>query len=193
MKNKTVFLIMSSLFAILTAIGAQIRIPFPFVPLTLQTFLVVLSGLVLGPVAGAVSQVVYIVMGLLGLPVFAGGGGLHYIFHPTFGFLAGFVPGAWIAGKMARKIRSGNIWTYVPACTTATAVIYICGLSVLYFNLNFIAGKSLPFGSIIRMGLLPFLPGDLFKIFGAAFLADKVLPVLHHADLFNTADSRENP
>ncbi len=193
MKNKTVFLTMSSLFAILTAIGAQIRIPFPFVPLTLQTFLVFLSGLILGPVAGAVSQAAYVVMGLLGLPVFAGGGGLHYIFHPTFGFLAGFVPGAWIAGKMTRRIRTGNMWTYVPACTAATAVIYICGLSVLYFNLNFIAGKSLSFGSIIRMGLLPFIPGDLFKIFGAAFLAAKVLPVLHHADLFNAADTRESP
>lgn len=192
MKNKTVFLTMSSLFAVLTAIGAQIRIPFPFVPLTLQTFLVVLSGLILGPVAGSVSQLAYIAMGLLGLPVFAGGGGVHYIFHPTFGFLAGFIPGAWIAGKMAGKIRSGNIWAYVPACIAATAAIYICGLSVLYLNLNFIAGKSLSFGTIIRMGMLPFIPGDVFKILAAAFLAAKVLPLLHHADQFNVADSRGN-
>ncbi len=193
MKNRTVFLVMSALFAILTGIGAQIRIPFPVVPLTLQTFLVILSGLILGPVGGAVSQLAYLAMGLLGLPVFTGGGGIHYIFHPTFGFLTGFVPGAWIAGIMAQKIRSGNIWAYFPACIAATAVIYICGLSVLYFNLNFVAGKTISVVSIIRMGMLPFIPGDLFKIFAAAFVSAKVVPVLYHAGLFSFSDSQQNP
>ncbi len=193
MKNRTAFLVMSALFAILTGIGAQIRIPFPVVPLTLQTFLVILSGLILGPVGGAVSQLAYLAMGLLGLPVFTGGGGIHYIFHPTFGFLAGFVPGAWIAGTMAQKIRSGNIWDYLPACIAATAVIYICGLFVLYFNLNLIAGKTISVVSVIRVGMLPFIPGDLFKIFAAAFVSAKVVPVLYHAGLLSLSDSQQNP
>lgn len=183
---------MCALFAILTALGAQMRIPFPVVPLTLQTLMVILSGLLLGPSGGLVSQVVYLFMGLVGLPVFTGGGGVHYVFHPTFGFLVGFVPAAWIAGHLARKKRSAGFWGYVPACVAATLVIYLCGISVLYLNLNFVAGKSVTFLQVVRIGMIPFIPGDMVKTAAASLLAAKIVPVLLSSGIIVPHESSGN-
>ena len=83
MRNKTYKMILVSIFAALTAVGAFIKIPLPPVPFTLQVFFVILSGLLLGSRMGLASQIVYIALGLVGVPVFTEGGGLQYIFHPT--------------------------------------------------------------------------------------------------------------
>ena len=82
MRNKTYKMILVSIFAALTAVGAFIKIPLPPVPFTLQVFFVILSGLLLGSRMGLASQIVYIALGLVGVPVFTEGGGLQYIFHP---------------------------------------------------------------------------------------------------------------
>ncbi|HCD71273.1 MAG TPA: BioY family transporter, partial [Thermovirga lienii] len=81
-------MVLAAMFAVLTTVGAYIRVPMPVVPFTLQTAFVLLAGVLLGSRIGALSQVLYIIIGLLGLPVFAGGaGGLQTVFRPTFGFL----------------------------------------------------------------------------------------------------------
>ena len=87
---KTRRLIYISIFAILTAVGARIAVPLPLVPFTLQTMFCMLAGLLLGPKYGAASQAFYMFMGLLGVPVFTGGGGLSSIFMPSFGYVIGF-------------------------------------------------------------------------------------------------------
>ena len=89
--------VLAALFAALTAVGAQIRIPFPLVPLTLQTPFVLAAGLVLGPRGGMWAMGLYLLMGLFGLPVFAGAGGPQVVLLPTFGFLLGFVGAAGAA------------------------------------------------------------------------------------------------
>ena len=93
-----------SIFAILTAIGARIAVPFPLVPFTLQTMFCMLAGLLLGPKYGAASQAFYMMMGLVGIPVFTGGGGLSSIFMPSFGYVVGFVACAWITGTVSLKL-----------------------------------------------------------------------------------------
>ncbi|MDD5421369.1 MAG: biotin transporter BioY, partial [Synergistaceae bacterium] len=87
---KTRRIIYISIFAILTAIGARIAVPLPLVPFTLQTMFCMLAGLLLGPRYGAASQAFYMFMGLIGVPVFTGGGGLSSIFMPSFGYVVGF-------------------------------------------------------------------------------------------------------
>jgi len=87
-----------SFFAALTAVGAFIRVPFLYVPLTLQTFFVLMAGNLLGSRFGAASQFVYLVIGLMGLPIFANGGGPGYILQPTFGYLLAYPLAAVIAG-----------------------------------------------------------------------------------------------
>src|SRR5512138_1804581 len=84
------------LFADLTAVAARISLPLPPVPLTLQTAMVLLAGAFLGARAGMLAMLLYLAMGLAGLPVFAGGGGPAYVLAPSFGYLVGFLPGAWV-------------------------------------------------------------------------------------------------
>ena len=89
------------LMAALTAAGAFIRIPLPNVPITLQLPFVCIGSAYLGGRRGAASQAIYLAVGLMGFPVFAKGGGPQYVFEPSFGFLLGFIPGAFIIGRIA--------------------------------------------------------------------------------------------
>lgn len=93
-----------SLFALLVGIGAHIRIPLSFVPITLQTMMVMLAALLLGARRGALAMSMYMMMGLLGLPVFTLGGGIHNIMSPTFGFIVGFIPAAWLTGFISERL-----------------------------------------------------------------------------------------
>ena len=165
---------LASLFAVLTAVGAFIRIPFPFVPMTLQTLFVFLSGAILGSRAGALSQILYVGMGLIGLPVFTGGGGPQYILHPTFGYLVGFILGAWVIGFITEMFEKPSFPFYLIACLCGTAVIYAVGTAGLYLNLNYVAGKETTLMQVIEFGAIPFIAGDSIKMLGAAALASRV-------------------
>lgn len=151
------------LFADLTAVGARISLPLAPVPLTLQTAVVLLSGALLGPGAGALSQVLYLAMGLAGLPVFSSGGGLGYLLSPTIGYLAGFVGGSWLTGFLFRS-RAVRGW---PAAFAAMAAgllpIYAAGLAGLHLNLMLVQNTRLAPGALLKAGLLIPLPGDLLK------------------------------
>jgi biotin transport system substrate-specific component len=153
-----------ALFAALTGIGGFIRIPIPYVPLTLQTLMVMFSGLLLGGRLGALSQLVYILVGLMGIPIFAHGGGPGYVLQPTFGYLLGFVCGAYIIGKVTERHDSLNRSLLFLALAAGTLAIYIPGVIVLYFNLNFVQQKAVSISTVIKIGCLVVLPGDLIKI-----------------------------
>ena len=101
MKTRT--LILTALFAALTAVGAFLKIPFPLAAITLQFFFTAMAGTLLGKKYGALSQAVYVLLGLVGVPIFALGGGFSYIFQPTFGFLLGLIPAAWVIGSIAKR------------------------------------------------------------------------------------------
>lgn len=103
MHSKTRSLILAALFAALTAIGAFLKIPLGALSLTLQFFFTAMAGVLLGPRWGAASQAVYVALGLMGLPVFTLGGGLGYVFQPSFGFLLGLIPAAWVIGRLAGR------------------------------------------------------------------------------------------
>lgn len=169
---------LTALFAVLTAVGAFIRIPFPLVPMTLQTFFVFLSGSLLGSRAGALSQILYVGMGLIGIPVFTGGGGPQYILHPTFGYLLGFICGAWVIGFISENTAGPSFKIYLTSCLCGVLVIYAAGTAGLYVNLNFIAGKGTTLRQVIEFGVIPFIAGDILKILGTAVLASRVGPRL---------------
>lgn len=167
------------MFTGLTAMGAFISIPLGQVPITLQTLFVILSGLILGPKLGAFSQLVYIILGLIGIPIFANfTGGPQYIMMPSFGFIIGFVFTAYIVGKVAygkEGFNHNRIWI---ASFAGTVVIYLFGLPYMYYILNIVMVKNLSFSTIINMGCLLFLPGDLIKLVVASLVAIKVLPII---------------
>jgi biotin transport system substrate-specific component len=164
-----------ALFAALTGIGGFIRIPIPYVPLTLQTLMVMFSGLILGGKLGALSQFVYILVGLMGIPIFAHGGGPGYVLQPTFGYLLGFVCGAYIIGKITENRSSLKRALLFLALLAGTLAIYVPGVAVLYCNLNFIQQKAVSLPTAIKIGCLAVLPGDLIKIGLVLYLG----PLLH--------------
>ena len=97
-------MILCSLFAALIAVGAFIKIPVPVVPFTLQFLFTTLAGMFLGARNGAASVILYLILGLAGLPIFAQGGGPGYVLVPSFGYLIGFAAGTWITGKMTEYV-----------------------------------------------------------------------------------------
>jgi biotin transport system substrate-specific component len=177
--------ILSALFTALTVLGAQMRIPLPHVPLTLQTFFVLLAGFMLGPIYGAASQIAYLFLGLIGLPVFAEGGGMAYIFKPTFGYLLGF-PLASLTAGMAIHRRSWqpqalpgvSMLRLALASGLALLAIFLPGVFYLWWNVNFVIEQPLSFSHALYTGFLVFLPGDLIKIAGVIFLYRALQPRL---------------
>lgn len=165
--RKLVLLILAALFAALTAVGAFLKFPLGASYVTLQFLFTTLAGVLLGPWYGALSQVVYVALGLVGLPIFTQGGGVGYVLMPTFGFLLGLIPAAWVMGALAGG-RSTPVRTAL-ACAAGLAVLYLVGLPYMYLILNVCLGRGLSFGAVAGMGMLVYLPGDALKI--AAVLA----------------------
>jgi len=162
-------MVYASMFGALTAVGAYIMIPLPPVPITMQTLFVSLAGALLGGSLGALSQVVYILLGVIGLPVFAGGkAGAGVLLGPTGGYLIGFVVGAYVIGKLtAIRKKPGFIWL-VCAMSIGIALVYLLGI----IQLMIVA--KLDYDKAIAVGLLPPLPGDILKIIMAALITLKI-------------------
>jgi len=158
-----------SLFAALTAVGAFISIPIYPVPLTLQTLFTLLAAMTLGSVMGMSSQIIYVMLGIIGLPVFAGfKAGIGILFGPTGGFLFGFIISAYIIGKIIELKKEKNIFYYFLAGIIGTIIIYIIGVT----QLSFVTGMGVKRAVVV--GMFPFLPGDILKIIAASFIASKL-------------------
>lgn len=173
--------ILAGLFAALTAIGAFLRIPAPPASFTLQFFFTCMAGLLLGPKFGALSQGVYVLLGLIGLPIFTQGGGFSYIFEPTFGFLLGLIPAAWVTGWLAGG-KSSSFWRLVLACSAGTGVLYLVGLPYLHGILTLYLHRDWSIRQTVVGSMLLFLPWDAVKILCAAALGKKILPILAHTN-----------
>jgi biotin transport system substrate-specific component len=154
-------------FALLTGFAAQWEIPLGFtpVPVTGQTFAVLLAGGTLGMRAGGASQLLYLAMGAFGLPFFAGGSsGWEVLRGPTIGYLIGFVFAAAVVGRLAEAKADRKVVTAIPAFALGSVVIYVCGM----FGLVVVAGMSV--GAAFTAGVVPFLVGDAIKAVAAGVL-----------------------
>lgn len=164
-----------ALFAALSGIGAFVRVPIPYVPLTLQTLMVMFSGLILGGRLAALSQLVYVLVGLMGIPIFAHGGGPGYVLQPTFGYLLGFILGAYVIGHFTERRDQLKRSFLLLVLLVGTMAIYLPGVTVLYFNLNLIQEKAVSLSTAVKIGFLVPLPGGLIKMAVVLYLG----PVLH--------------
>lgn len=162
-----------SLFAALTAVGAFLSLPLQPVPLSLQTLFTLLAGMVLGSARGALSQVIYVFLGVIGLPVFAGfKAGIGILFGPSGGFLWGFIICAFLVGKMMEGKRGENIFYYFLVGLMGTIIIYILGIAQLSLVLGIGIRRA------IAIGILPFLLGDILKIIAASFITRKLKSII---------------
>lgn len=168
--------ILAALFAAMTAVGAFLRLPFGLSSITLQFFFTLLAGLLLGKAYGALSQGVYVLLGLLGLPIFAAGGGLGYFLQPTCGFLLALPLCAFTAGRICEK--DSGVKRLILAALAAWGVLYAIGVPYMACILNGILRQNVPFGAILRTGVLACLPADAVKVAAAVMLAKRLLPRL---------------
>ena len=193
MKLSTKDMALVAMFTSLTAIGAFISIPLGPVPITLQSLFVILSGLILGPKLGALSQIVYILLGLVGAPIFSGfTGGPQSVMAPSFGFVIGFIFAAYLVGRIAHmdnKLSPKRIWI---GSLVGSLVIYLFGLPYMYYMLNIIMGNQFSFLNIMQMGCFMFLPGDLAKLIISSLVGIKILPILNSLGLIGNLSGIKN-
>ena len=178
MKTRT--LILTALFAALTAIGAFLKIPTPISSFTLQVFFTSMAGVLLGAKYGALSQAIYVLLGLVGLPIFTAGGGLTYVFNSTFGFLLGLIPMAAVIGLLVDKLGT-SFWSICAACLAGLAVLYGIGLPYMHYILAVYLQKDWSIRQTIMGGMVIFLPWDMLKIVVTGLLGAKLVPLLQQA------------
>ncbi|MCY6484700.1 biotin transporter BioY [Clostridium aestuarii] len=185
MNIKTRDMILISMFAALTAIGAFIKIPTPIVPFTLQFLFCAYAGIFLGSKHGLYSQVLYVGIGLIGIPIFANGGGPMYILQPTFGYLIGFIICAYIIGKLTENIEKVTAIRILGPVLLGLFFVYLCGVSYLYMIVNLYLGKAMSVKGAIAAGFIPYITSDLILSVLVALTAVAVVPVLKKSGLLN--------
>ncbi len=174
MKIDVKSMILVALFAALTAVGALMVIPLPFspVPITLQVLFVLLSGALLGSRLGALSQIIYVLLGCLGLPVFAGGtSGFGVLIGPTGGYIFGFILAAYVIGKMTEDKPKLHYLRIFLVLIIGVLFIYLIGA------LQLMVVAKLSFSKALLVGVLPFIGVDLVKAALASFLIQRVKPL----------------
>ncbi|MDG5471659.1 biotin transporter BioY [Jeotgalibacillus sp. ET6] len=173
-------MVLASFFAALMAIGANITSIVPIlvigsIPLTLQTVVCILSGLLLGKKWGPVAMVIYMLIGLAGMPVFAQwSGGIRILISPTFGFILSYIAVAWFSGLITEKKKTYSL--LLTAAFLGTAINYAIGTSWMYmaYKLWFAAPDGFTY-AMAWIWMLPFVPKDLILAGIAALVSMKVL------------------
>lgn len=162
-------IILCGLFIALVAVGAFVRIPVGTDVYTLQFLFTLLAGLMLGARLGALAVGTYVLMGLVGIPVFASGGGPGYVLQPTFGYLVGFIIQGWVTGAFVRT-GAPTFRRALAACLLGMVVVYVFGISYFYFASNYIIDAPIGFWvAIWYCGVLQVLP-DFLLCVAAAYI-----------------------
>lgn len=174
MNLKTKQLCLCSIFTALIVIGTFIKIPIPYIPFTLQFLFTTLAGILLGPKLGSISVLIYIILGLIGIPVFTEGGGFAYIFKPTFGYIIGFFVGAFFTGLILSKDENPSFRKILLASFVGLAIVYIFGLIYYYFITKFILKLDTTIGTILLYGFVLAIPGDILLCILSAILGKKL-------------------
>ncbi len=178
-RNLIVTLTLSALFCTLISIGSFIRIPIPnMMPVTLQTFFVMLTALVLPFKASTLAIVTYIALGLIGLPVFSGGGGLGYVLMPNFGFIIGFLIATVIISVITEKLKNRKFWHYIIISLFGITIIYIIGILYFAFITNVHNNNDYSWVWFVQTVFLPFLPKEIICLILSSLSAYKIKPYI---------------
>lgn len=148
-------LVLCALFIALITIGTLIRIPVGTDVYTLQFLFTLLAGLILGARLSAIAVAAYILLGLIGVPVFASGGGPAYMMQPTFGYLLGFVLQAWFCGKFSRKVKNISFRSLLAVNFGGMVIVYLIGISWFYIISNYVIAAPIAlWAAIFYCGIL---------------------------------------
>ena len=162
----------TSLFVALIAVGAFMAIPIGPVPIVLQNMFVLLAGLLLGPAWGLACVALYLLIGLAGIPVFAGGtSGIGKLFGPTGGYLLGYLPAVWVTALISKGLKQ-TVKGDLLGLMAGTLIVY--GTGVPWLKVAF----SMSWQKAFAAGMYPFLIGDALKIAAAVVIAKKARPLI---------------
>lgn len=175
MKLSVKDMMITALFTALMVAGAYIRIPFPLLPITLQAFISALAGLIIGPRLGALSMTLYTALGLIGLPVFAGGGGITYIFTPSFGFILGFIAGACVIGLLSRKLGKQNQWNSFKSLMAGLLVLYTVGILYMFLIMRLYLRNPEAGLVLLVIANVPYIIKDAILFSAAAITVPSIL------------------
>ena len=171
-------LVRISYFTLLTIVGGLIKIPAGPVSFTLQTLFVILAGFVLGSRDVMFSQVAYMFIGLIGLPVFTGGGGFSYIFQPSFGYIVGFCFGAFAAGLMMSRFRTISTWKVWASGIVGLLPVYIIGMAYQVMILVCVNGLAFLPALATLISILIYWAIDIVTIFIIALIYPRLTSMM---------------
>lgn len=178
--EKTKKLILSALFVALIVVGTWIKIPIPVVPFTLQFLFTTLAGLLLGGKSGATTVCIYILMGLIGLPVFAEGGGLAYILKPSFGYIIGFAIAAYMTGTIANQVFYPSYKRLLIANCIGLGIVYIIGMIYYAFISRFYLNAPIGIWTLFLYCFVLAVPGDIVLCIVGAILGKRLIPLINN-------------
>lgn len=178
MENEVRENILCGIFAALIAIGAFIKVPIPVLPFTLQFLFTNLAGLLLGRKVGSRAVGIYILIGLIGVPVFTQGGGLQYIFQPTFGYIIGFYAGTYACGHIAYKNKDFSFKNLLKASFVNLIIVYGIGMIYYYIIANYFINSPIGVYSLILYCFVLAIPGDIFLCFVSSYASKRILPII---------------
>lgn len=178
MMSKTKSIVYCGLFTTLIVIGAFIKIPIPVVPFTLQYLFTMMAGLLLGSKLGAISVALYMLLGLVGLPVFAEGGGIWYIFKPSFGYIIGFIVGTFVTGYIAEKMKKKSFLNYLMANLAGLFFVYAIGMIYYYIICNYVINSPIAVWPLFLYCFILAVPGDITLSILGAVLVKRVKPLI---------------
>lgn len=176
-KISTQDMVLCGVFTTLIAVGAFIKVPVPVVPFTLQFLFTILAGLLLGGRKGAMSVGVYILLGLVGLPIFAEGGGFWYILKPSFGYLLGFMLAAYVTGRMVERKQKLLTGWVIAVNFLGLFIVYAAGMVYYYVICNYVIDTPIAIGPLFLYCFVLAVPGDICLCILAAVLTVRVKPV----------------
>ena len=184
------------MFVALMAVGAFIKIMLPIGPFavtfSLQFLFALLAGLILGSRLGLLSVTVYLITGLIGVPIFAHGGGPAYLLKPTFGFLIGFALAAFVAGFVMERIKTCDFKSYLLAAFLGEMIYYFCGLCYYYFMFNYFVnsdGTTIGVVELIKVWFLSTVIPDFILCVIAALAAGRLKAIMNKTGLSLNTDN----
>ena len=171
-------MILTSMFVAMIAAGAFIKIPVPIVPFTLQFLFTMLAGILLGGKDGFRAVVIYIFLGLIGLPIVAEGGGFGYLFKPSFGYIIGFAIASYITGTIANKNSEPTIKRLLCANFIGLGIVYLFGMVYYYIMSNFYLGTPIGLWPLFLYCFILAVPGDILLCILGAILGNRLVPII---------------
>lgn len=161
--GRTVRLVRIAVFVALIIVGAFVKFPVGIVPVSMQFAFCMFASLMLGGVDALACVAIYVVMGLVGIPVFSQGGGFAYVLQPTFGYVLGFLIAAPVGGFVARGLKNDAVlkfWRLLLGALCSLVIVYVVGVTYMYLMLNFYVGTAMSASKAWLVGCAVFLPTD---------------------------------